>query len=247
MVIPGKEIFRHYDEYGLLRVTDDGNRRYLSFGEGDEQSCQLKAEPTVLQHDYTQAMLLVLLYNQPKNVVILGLGGGSLALTLQHHIAGLKLRVVELRYQVIKVAYRFFQLPRNKRMAVLNMDASEFLEDDTQSRTDIIFSDIYGAEGLDLQQTQPWFLQRCHELLKDDGWLVLNCWQEHRGEQAMLTCLREQFAEIYLCATAEGNWVVFAGKRPTSLSQSQLKQAAKKLSKQLGFSLLPSLSRLKFA
>ena len=58
----GKELYRYYDEYGPLQVFDDGNKRYLSFGDGDEQSCQLKSDPLQLQHDYSRAMLLVLLF-----------------------------------------------------------------------------------------------------------------------------------------------------------------------------------------
>ncbi len=153
-------------------------------------------------------------------------------------------RVVELRDAVIKAAYRFFQFPRSKRMTVLTMDASDYLDDESQPQTDILFSDMYGAEGLDLQQTQPWFLERCYESLKADGWLVLNCWNQHRGETEMLETLCELFDDVRVCTTQEGNWVVFAGKRASQISASQLKTDAKKLSKKLGYALTANLSRL---
>ena len=73
-VITEKEIYRSFDEYGLLRVFEDGNKRYLAFAEDDEQSCQLKSEPLLLQHDYTRAMLLVLLFTQPQNIMLFGAG-----------------------------------------------------------------------------------------------------------------------------------------------------------------------------
>lgn len=243
-MIAGKEIFRQHDEYGTIQVYDDGNKRFLAFGDNDEQSCQLKSNPALLQHDYSQAMLLVLLFKRPRSMIMFGLGGGSLPAALHQALPELQLRVVELRRSVVKAAYRFFQFPRSERIEVFTEDASEFLDRDGVKKTDLLFSDIYSDEGLDLQQTQPWFIERCHQLLTDDGWLVLNCWREHRGEQAMLASLQQHFADVRVCATAEGNWIILAGKQANHDSDGQLKNAAKKLSKLLGYSLLSSLSRL---
>ena len=244
MSLTGKEIYRTYDDYGPVIVMDDGNKRYMAFSENDEQSCLLKSDPGLLQHDYCRAMLLVLLFKQPKTLLMFGMGGGTLATCLHQHVPGLKLTVVELRDAVIKAAYRFFQFPRSKRMTVITMDASDYLDDDSQPQTDILFSDMYGAEGLDLQQTQPWFLQRCHESLKPDGWLVLNWWNQHRGEKEMLGALCELFVDVRVCTTQEGNWVVFAGKKQSSTSAAQLKVEGKKWSKKLGYSLTANLGRL---
>jgi spermidine synthase len=244
MMTIGKEVFRTYDEHGLLRVFDDGPRRYLSFGDDDEQSCQLKAEPILLQHDYTRAMLLVLLFSKPKKVMQFGLGGGCLVTTLQHCCPGLKITAVELRHAVVKIAHRFFKLPRSKAITLVTQDVGEFIEEE-HKRVDVIFSDIYSAEGLDMQQAQPWFIERCAQLLKDDGWLVLNCWQQHRGEQDMLRALNEHFADVRVCTTAEGNWVVLAGKKSNTKTAAVLKQEAKLLSKSLGYSLPAYLSRLR--
>lgn len=244
-MLPGREIFRFHDEYGLLVVMDDGNKRYLAFGENDEQSCQLKSAPFRLQHDYSQAMLLVLLFKEPRSMILLGVGGGTIATTMHHFLPALKIQAVELRAKVVDVAYRYFQFPRSKRIEVFIEDASEFLERVELSQVDVLFSDIYSDEGLDLQQTQPWFIESCAQLLKPDGWLVLNCWQQHRGEQEMIAALKTHFQDVRVCATAEGNWVVLAGKKANSTTSAQLKIAAKKWSKLLGYSLSASFSRLK--
>lgn len=238
-----KEIFRTYDEYGLIQIIDDGNKRYLSFAEDDEQSCHLKSEPQQLQHAYSQAMLLVLLFVEPENFIIFGLGGGCLATTLHYHFSGIKLRVVELRHTVVKLAYRLFQLPRSKNITVYTQDVGEFVEEDHQ-RADVIFADIYCADGMDMQQAQPWFIERCANLLKDNGWLVLNCWKHHSGEKDMLTALKTHFSDVRACSTMEGNWIILAGKVPATKSTAQLKLLAKELSKKLGFSLSAHLTKL---
>jgi len=241
----GKEVYRSHDEYGSITVLDNGNKRYLAFAEGDEQSCQLLSHPFQLQHDYAQAMLSALLFKQPKSITLLGVGGGCLASALHEAIPDLTLQLVELRPKVLEVAYRYFQLPRSERVEVFIEDASEFIESDKREKVDILFSDLYSPEGLDLQQTQHWFIERCSQLLTDDGWLVLNCWQMHRGEREMIAALKEFFEDVRGCLTVEGNWVVIAGKKASTLSAAQTKDAAKRWSKTLDYSLLSCLSRLK--
>ena len=114
------------DRFGDFCVLDDGDYRVLSFGDNDEQSKMDKSQPHVPQHTYVQAMLAVLLFSQPKSVIILGLGGGALVHSLRHFDAAIKITAVELRQQVIEVAKRFFQLPLSKKLTVLHQDAYEF-------------------------------------------------------------------------------------------------------------------------
>lgn len=239
-----KEIYRVYDEYGPILVFEDSNKRYLSFSQQDEQSCQLKSDPFYLQYDYSQAMLLVLLFCKPSSMILFGLGGGTLVTTLHQYLPNLKIDVVELRPKVVDVAGRFFQLPPSDRINTIINDAGAFLDRNERAKVDVLFSDIYGEEGLDLQQTEPWFIESCANLIKDDGWLVLNCWKYHRSDRQMRTALQAHFEDVRGCVTTEGNWVILAGKRASDKSEGQLKNAAKKWSECLGYSLGSSLSRL---
>jgi spermidine synthase len=243
MSIPGKEIYRGYDEFGVIRVLDDGNKRYLSFGDVDEQSCWLKSEPNIPQHEYVRAMLLVLLFCEPKRCISLGLGAGSLNSCLHFNFPSLKQEIVELRAGVIDAAYKYFQLPRSKRLLLHQMDAQDFLQCVESKKADIIFSDIYGADGLDEQQLRPDFIHECYYRLKPGGWLVLNCWRDHQGE-ATIDTLRELFPDIRSCATQSGNWLIFAGTSIDIQSAKQLKTQARELSQKLGFSLTRSLNKL---
>lgn len=244
MSLPGKEIFRTYDDLGPIQVFDDGNKRYLGFGSGDEQSCLMKSEPQLLLHEYARSMMLVLLFHTPKKVTFLGLGGGSLVSCVYHHFPQSVLNVIELRQKVVDTAYRFFQLPRDERIDVTVMDAGRYLRKAKRGSSDLIFCDLYGPDGLDEQQLEPQFIERCYDLLSDDGWLVLNCWQNHRGEAEGLRSLMDWFPEIKVCSVPGGNWTILAGKRDQNLSSKKLEESAKELSEKLGFSLSTSLKRL---
>lgn len=248
MTISGKEIFCCEDHEGLIQVFDDGNKRYLAFGNNDEQSCILKNAPYHLQYDYTRAMILPLVFETtcpPENthILLLGLGAGSLANCLlrqadHHHIIA-----IELRQAVIDVAYQYFQLPRHSRLTVLKADANNYIANDQQQYR-LIFSDIYSANGMDNAQIEPHYLGHCLRLLSADGWLVLNFWREHRSNDALLDFLKLHCQQIWIVTTKSGNWVVLATKQNQDSTPKQRLSKAKQLSRQLGFSLIASLKKL---
>ncbi|WP_394391733.1 spermidine synthase [Shewanella woodyi] len=236
-------LYQSEDEYGPLLVLEDKHMRVLSFGDNDEQSKLLKLQPFLPQHTYVQAMLLVLLFIKPKRVVILGLGGGGLIHALRHYDAGIKITAVELRAQVIEIAKRFFQLPIGKKLTLIHQDAAEFLELADHKKADVIFADIYGADGVDENQLSDAFIKNAAMMIKADGFLVLNCWKEHSQNRELLALLQTYFVEVRACLTGGGNWVVFASKTKRDITSSGMKAKAHSLSQQLDFTLSRSLTR----
>lgn len=240
----GKEIYRTQDELGLIQVFDDGDARYLSFGEDDEQSCVLKAHPFIPQYDYIQAMLLPLLYRRPRDVILLGLGGGALASFLFRHYPQTTLRAVELRQAVIDIAHQFFNVPYDQRLQIFAMEAGDFIRDPALTKTDLILCDLYDGDGMDERYFQPWFIERAAELLNDNGWLVINCWEEHREDFDTLGAITQYFAEVYTCTVDTGNWVVMASRARNHLDPKKLLSQADAQSKKFGFPMRDNLNRL---
>lgn len=241
-----KTIHQVQDDYGTITVYDDGDCHILSFAAHDEQSRCLKSAPHILQYDYTQAMLLVLLFCQPKRVLLLGLGGGSLATALYHAVTGIHITAVELRADVIAIAQRYFQLPRAKRIEVIEQDADLFLLEPELRKVDVIFADLYEATGTASVQLRNDFIRRCVGLLKEQGWLVLNCWQEQEDDPYLRAALHEHFADLRYVLTGSKNWVILAGKAANYQSNSVLKEAAANWSTKLEFSLHKHLARLRY-
>lgn len=253
-VIPGDIIASEYDQFGSVRVYDDGNKRYLSFGQGDEQSCVIKATPHLLQYDYNRAMALVLLFcrlqvnQKPKDMLLLGMGGGSLINCLHYHFPQANIEVVELRETVIKVAKRYFYLPHSDKVKVTHGDALSLIDDYPAKQYDLLFSDLYIPEGLEARQLTVRFLASVKKVLKDDGFLVLNALEEYRTSQVLSSLFNQSFASIYECITKDGNWVVIATNNAlfdnNEFKLKSLKADAKALSDELGFSILPQFKLL---
>lgn len=232
------------DELGEITVHEDGQYRLLSFAEGDEQSRISLAKPNVLQHEYTQAMMLSLLFCKPKRATVLGLGGGCLIKALLDTVPGIKLNAVELRPEVIKIAEKYFHLPKSKRLQIFDQDAKKYVAQKQEKKIDLLFTDLYLEEGMDKAVIAENFIEDCDKQLKSDGWLVINCWEDEHNYTYLIELLRQYFIDIRSVNTNSGNWVIFAGKRIDYQTTKALKQEALKLSSSLDFQLTKWLNRL---
>ncbi len=236
----GREVHRRFDDHGPIQVFDDGTKRYLSFGTTDEQSCQLKSAPFQLQHDYLRSMFTVLTQCQDLSALtsatVLGLGGGSLTSTLWQQLPDAQIHAVELRPAVAQVAFQYFALPRDKRLKVHVSCASDYLTKliSTGLKTDLLFSDLYLADGLNPVQQQQDFLQQSASALADNGWLVLNLWKEHRQDDQLLQLIKRLFPTVMQATTHDGNWILWASRRP-ALEKNQAQKRCKELQPQFGF------------
>lgn len=241
MSIPGIEIYRCFDDLGPIRVFEEGSFRYLAFSEDSQQSAIDLSRPSDLVFEYTQAMMLALLYlPSPKRITILGLGAGSLFHAFRQYDSELQIDVAELRPQVIKVAQDWFNLPLDDdRLNIFPVDAQEYMSD-FNGVTDIILADLYDDNGmLDLQLNTS-FIQDCFDALSPDGLLVLNLWDQGKGSHPKAKqALSKHFDEHCLGCSIDGdNFVVFAFKSGIpQINDRHLQPLIKKLSKRLPFSV----------
>jgi len=234
----GKEIYRTEDEFGVVVVTQRGDKRVLSFGSAMEQSAVYIKKPYYLVYNYTQVMLLGLIFVDAKHVTLLGLGGGSLAICLRHFFAELNIQVVELRQAVIDVAYEWFLLPRDASLNVVQSDAYLYLSDSSPESTDLIFSDLFEKNEAAELQSQEHFIKSCHNVLTAHGCLVLNLHTEPEAELSLMRILHSLFENISVCSVINGNWVLFCQKNPTQIGNDVLKSRAQLLVEQVNMPLM---------
>ena len=243
----GVEIHRSYDELGPIRVFENGSRRYLAFGEDAEQSCIDLHDPAKLVYEYTQAMILALLFfPRPRRATLLGLGAGSLIHALHHYDSSVSLNVVELRAKVAEVAQQWFALELFPELNLQIDDASNYISLE-HPPSDLIFTDIYNDQGMIESQLSTEFLANCYQNLSAEGILVLNLWDEGGSHPRAFQALCDQFGDHHCisCLIEEGNMIVYAFKNGVPpINERRLQPIAKKLAKQMGFSVQKLLARL---
>lgn len=231
----GKELYCTEDSDGSIVVTQRGNKRLLSFGSKLEQSSVLIGKPYYLIHEYTQIMLLGLLFVDAKRITILGLGGGGLVHCLSHYFPRSTIQVIEIRQAVIDIAYDWFDLPRLDNLEVINDDAMHYLSKLKQGSSDIIFSDLYEAEGMSACQAQQEFIVACYQALSASGCLVLNFHQKPYRSSLLMNTIESFFDEIIVHDSedlpGEQNSIMFCCKRAVALHQPEVNWHAESLTK----------------
>lgn len=161
-----------HDDTPLVRTS--GQRRTLEFSPGDIQSEMLLARPSALVLDYTRAMMgFVLFAPRPCHIVMVGLGGGSLAKFCHRHLPQARITVLEVRADVIALRAQFCMPPDDARLRVLHVDAADWLRD-TPDAADVILVDGFDRGGLPASLCSAAFYASCRRSLQPGGVLVAN-------------------------------------------------------------------------
>ena len=159
--------------YHRLAVVDDVDIRYLRF-ESSLQSGMLLGRPFATAFTYTDYFQLGLAYNpRARNVLFVGVGGGSALKRLWRDFPRLRLQAVELDPTVVDVAYRYFALPRDPRLRVEAEDGRRFLARDHR-RWDVIALDAYFSDSIPFHLTTREFLELVRSRLAPGGVVVAN-------------------------------------------------------------------------
>lgn len=165
------------DADGLIEVIDDADTRSLYFGTRARQSSMRLADPLALPLAYTRNMLAALLFKpQPRRILLIGLGGGSLARFLHGHLPESRIDCVESRPAVVDLARRFFQLPSHDRLGIHIGDGAGFLDACPAMHFDLILVDAFDGDGINPGVCSLAFFAASRRALAPGGVVSTNLW-----------------------------------------------------------------------
>jgi spermidine synthase len=197
-------------------VSTRGGRRTLEFGAGNVQSEMRLARPSALLLAYTRAMMCFALFvPRPRHILMVGLGGGSLAKFCYLCFPQARITVVELRADVIALRAQFCVPPDDARFRVVHGDAAAYLAGVPDS-ADVLVVDGFDAAGLPPALGSSRFYADCRRALRHGGVLVANIFSYDPHYPAMLGRLRLMFGGqvSWLEQVAGNNRILFAVKAP---------------------------------
>ncbi len=179
----GELIHQSQDQLGNIEVVEDGIYRSMHFGTDAKQSSMLLRDPYQLALSYTRAMCAALLFQQsPRRILMIGLGGGSLAKFFLHHFPQCHIDAVEFRPEVHRVAQQFFALPQEPRLQLFYEDAGSFVRNAAAEHSDydLILIDAFLDHGIAYSVIGMSFFDACRDRLATDGVLSMNLWSDDR-------------------------------------------------------------------
>ncbi|HEU6444673.1 MAG TPA: fused MFS/spermidine synthase [Gaiellaceae bacterium] len=171
--------------YHRLTVADDQTNRYLRF-DNSYQSGMPLARPFGTSFQYVDYFHLARAYKpDARDVLFIGLGGGSSPKRLWRDFSDLQIQAVELDPVVVDVAYRFFQLPRDDRLKVAVDDGRRWLDDD-ERKWDAILIDAFYADAIPFHLFTSEFMELVRSRLNPGGVVITNTIGSIEGEQSRL-------------------------------------------------------------
>lgn len=187
----------------VVDVSEKNGVRSLHLGSEAIQSSMRVKDPYELVLGYSRCMFAFLLFrDEPANIVMIGLGGGSITKFVHRYLSRSSITTVELLPQVVQVARSMFFLPEDDaRNRVIIGDGVEYIEK-LKAPVDAIFLDAFGPTGIaEALSSEPFFC-RCREQLTEDGVLVVNLWGSDPLFSTYVARLSTVFDGMILCLPA---------------------------------------------
>jgi spermidine synthase len=210
--------------------------RRMHFTNQATQSAMLLSDPDALISQYTRKMMAFLLFNpDPRHIVMIGLGGGSLAKFCYRHLPRTKITVVEINEDVIALREEFCIPKDDDRFRVVHDDGVRYVER-LDEKVDVLLIDAFDAEGIATSLAESDFYSCAARQLTDHGMLVMNFWGPCERYVDNLVQARAAFGDSLLLVPVSGdaNVLLFAFKQasPQSITD-ELETLAKRLQMRL--------------
>lgn len=240
--LTAKTIHSERSLYRNITVDDDGDLRCLKFHtkqQKSQQSCLYKSHPKKLVFSYTKLLMSSLLLNSsPKNILIIGLGGGTLSNTFHQLFPEANITNVELDDAVSKVARKYFSYFENQRIKTVTQDGRIFIKRAAlkKQQYDLIVLDAFNGDYIPEHLMTQEFLQEVKKILSDDGVLAANTFSTSKLYAHESATYQAVFGDFYNVRSDDfSNRIILA--QAHSVDSEKLKPLIIKNSRQLKLKL----------
>ncbi len=172
-------IFEADSPYTHVVVTEDmpGLRSLRFQVRGGRQSQVQLGQPLQLRLPYVRAFMVSLaLVPEPKRVMIVGLGGGSMAMFLRTLYPEIEVDAADIDPVVVDVAERYLDFKRDPKTHVYVEDGRKVLERSAGSY-DLILLDAFAGDDVPKHLITIEFMATVRQKLSDRGLAVANVWR----------------------------------------------------------------------
>ena len=230
-----------------IAVSDARGVRSLHVGGDAIQSAMRLGDPYALALDYTRCMMAFLLFHaEPREALMIGLGGGSLAKFFYRSLRRTSIRIIELDARVVAAAREHFHVPPDgARFRIEIGDGAEALFPEC---CDTLVIDAFEDELHVPQLASREFYDGAFLALREPGAMVVNFMNDDPKFDLTLQRLERAFggAVIVMPALYDPNILVFALKGiAPRIAWDALRSRAEQLESRLGLPFTRYLSRLR--
>ena len=244
-----KRLGKWLASHKAIEIVEEGGVRVLQIGGNAIQSAMRLDAPDRIELDYVRAMMAFLLFHpDPRDVLMVGLGGGSMARFIHQRMLQTRVTVVEINPGVVTVARRYFHFPEeDARLEIVIGDGAEVVPQRPAS-CDLLVVDgfVNGSPAKDLCAQS--FYGSAFAALRPGGAMVANFMSDDKRIETYCGRIEESFGRnpTLLLAEEEDNIIAFAVRGgPPRISWSELKARARSARRLFGLPLEECLADLR--
>ena len=223
-----------YNNVFVYRRGDMILMRFKRLGADFNESAIYPENPLELAFPHYRLMPAGLLYvDEPENLLMIGLGGGTTSRYLHHHMPALKIEAIELDPGVISAAGKYFGAVEDSTYSITAADGRIFL---IRNRVlfDVIVVDAYRGGYIPFHLTTQEFYKLLASRLKTGGCMVANLNGRSSLFDSTLRTLSSVF-EVVDTFSREGSNVIAVGYMGTRKSTESLAAQAALLQEKFAF------------
>ena len=242
-----RKIHKSVRDDSVVEVSETDGIRSLHLGTVTIQSSMKVRDPFALALTYTRGMMGFLLFSDTvKNVLTIGLGGGSVPKYIYANCPNISQNIVEINSQIISIAHSHFYVPDNDdRFIVIEGDGIAYLAAN-QNSTDCLMIDAFDSFGIPPDFCSQDFFDSCEMALTDSGIFAINLWGSDKNFDIYLQRIEQSFNSktLMLPTGKPGNIVVFGFKHQADTKIASLRSRAKLLENSHKIEFLSFLEKL---
>jgi spermidine synthase len=193
-------------------VREDLVSRSMYFSIVEIQSRMSLLDPYALDLEYTRLMMGFLFFvPDPRQITMIGLGGGSLAKFCFRYLPRARVEVLEINPHVLELR-KEFHVPRDsRRFRVIEGDGARFVAA-RRGHCDALLIDGFDYDGQPEDLCSARFYDDARDSLRPGGILAVNLHAGHAHHEVHLERLRNAFGGemVTIDSTDSNNRVVFA-------------------------------------
>ena len=216
-----KTIHKEQSLYRNIIVTKNGQKLCMKFSlrrdRKQNQSCKMLDNPDFLVFDYAKlAVAGFLMADKPKNILVIGLGGGTLIESFNSLEPDSIITSVEIDPAVVKVAKQYFHLPVEPWHNIIEKDGRIFIKREKirGAKYDLIVLDAFNGDYIPEHLMTLEFFKEVKSILSNDGLVVSNTFSSSILYDYESSTYHKAFGGFYqLKGKFSGNRVIVTGNK----------------------------------
>ena len=219
-------IYETESPYNLIEIYDKGDYYQLDLNNHMQSVVYkhlLTDKKEIINKDIFSIMTIGGILVEPNETLILGGGGGAMALIFDKYFNS-NIDIVEIDGKIIETGIEFFNISDHNRIQVFIDDARNYVST-TNKKYDLVVIDIFNKGGYTpFYLSTIEFYEDINNLLTEDGILIMNLFVPHKKEEMYgpyKNTLMSIFPSIFYIDYYDHNDVIIASKK--SLTKKEIK------------------------